>query len=102
MKVTLQKNRLVSSILVCWLTLSSCAMADTTLYLAGSDKNSSEYQQFAQNHPELTIHTETNLFLSTNEIISAFLTFIKILSSVSNKSEYICTASSINWHTLSA
>jgi len=74
LKVTLQKNRLVSSILVCWLTLSSCAMADTTLYLAGSDKNSSEYQQFAQNHPELTIHTETNLFLSTNEIISAFLT----------------------------
>lgn len=44
------------------------------LYLGGADKNSAEYKLFTQNHPELTVDTETNIYLSTDEIISAFLT----------------------------
>ncbi|MEG0504409.1 MAG: hypothetical protein RR547_07155 [Raoultibacter sp.] len=49
-------------------------LAETTLYLGGSDKNSAEYKTFTKAHPELTVNTETNIYLSTDEIISAFLT----------------------------
>ncbi|MEF9880137.1 MAG: hypothetical protein RR975_12035 [Clostridia bacterium] len=63
-------------VLVFLLTITSLSstIAETTLYLAGSDKNSEEYQMFTAAHPELTVNTETNIYLSTNEIISAFLT----------------------------
>lgn len=56
------------------LTALSPAMGETTLYLGGADKNSAEYKLFTQTHPELTVDTETNIYLSTDEIISAFLT----------------------------
>ena len=56
------------------LTVLFSAMGETNLYLGGADKNSAEYKLFTQNHPELTVDTETNIYLSTDEIISAFLT----------------------------
>lgn len=67
------RGRIVLTILLATMSFSY-AIAETTLYLAGSDKNSEEYQMFTAAHPELTVNTETNIYLSTNEIISAFLT----------------------------
>ncbi|MEG1983635.1 MAG: extracellular solute-binding protein, partial [Alistipes sp.] len=49
-------------------------MAETTLYLAGCSENMPEYQMFAAAHPDITVNTERNLYLSTNELLNAFIT----------------------------
>lgn len=65
------------------LTVLFSAMGETNLYLAGPHKNSAEYKLFTQNHPELTVDTETNIYLSTDETSALFLqaNFLSILSS---------------------
>lgn len=43
------------------------------LSFEGSDKNSKEYQLFAAKHPDVAIETETNIVLSTTELVYALL-----------------------------
>lgn len=63
------------ALLFCILCITaSCALGETTLHLGGSDKNSPEYKAFVSAHPDITVTTETNIYLSTDEIISALLT----------------------------
>ena len=52
----------------------SSAIGETELFFEGSDKNSAAYQKFVKSHPECIVNTETNIYRSTNEIISALLT----------------------------
>ena len=52
----------------------STAQGEILLNLGGSDSNSAEYKEFIEKHPEIAVTTETNIYLSTDEIINAFLT----------------------------
>lgn len=74
----MKKVYLKSAICVIMLSIfcfsSAFALGETQLYLGGSDKNSAEYKAFVKAHPEITVQTETNVYLSTDEIINAFLT----------------------------
>ncbi|NLO85973.1 MAG: extracellular solute-binding protein [Clostridiales bacterium] len=74
MKTTLHK--IISALLMVILVLTSLssAIGETTIYLLGAGKTSKSYQMFSQAHPELTVEFESNIFLSTNEMITAMLT----------------------------
>lgn len=52
----------------------SSATGETELFFEGSDKSSAAYRMFTKSHPECIVNTETNIYRSTNEIISALLT----------------------------
>lgn len=74
----MKKGYLKSAICVVLLGIycfsAAFALGETQLYLGGSDKSSAEYKAFVNAHPEITVQTETNIYLSTDEIINAFLT----------------------------
>ena len=72
-KVLLRRISIGMIFVLCF-TLFTNAFGETQLYLGGSDKNSAEYKAFVKAHPEITVQTETNIYLSTDEIINAFLT----------------------------
>ena len=74
MNATLQRTiSIVAMLMLCFASFSH-ALGEIELSLGGSDKNSAEYKAFVNAHPEIVVHTETNIYLSTNEIINAFLT----------------------------
>ena len=52
----------------------SSAIGETELFFEGSDKTAPPTKKFVKSHPECIVNTETNIYRSTNEIISALLT----------------------------
>ena len=50
------------------------AAAEVTLSLGGCDVKREEYQRFVEAHPDVTVNVSGNIYLSTTEIITAFLT----------------------------
>ena len=68
-------RRICFMVAICLTILfQSSAIGETELFFEGSDKNSAAYQKFVKSHPECIVNTETNIYRSTNEIISALLT----------------------------
>lgn len=54
--------------------LYSQAFAEISLTFGGCDTKREEYQRFVEAHPEVTVHAASNIYLSTTEIVNAFLT----------------------------
>ena len=68
-------RRICFMVAICLTILfQSSAIGETELFFEGSDQNSVAYQKFTKSHPECIVNTETNIYRSTNEIISALLT----------------------------
>ena len=74
MKMNLHKKICAMLVFCLALTSLSFAMGETTLYLLGAGESEAECQMFTQAHPELTVKTQSNYFLSTNQMINAMLT----------------------------
>lgn len=70
-------NRIHKMLLIFMTVLAlgaSQAWAEATLSFGGCDVKNEAYQRFAQAHPDVTVKAEGNIYLSTVEMITAFLT----------------------------
>lgn len=68
-------KRIYAILMLCLtIIVQSAALGETELHFEGSDPNSTAYQRFIESHPECIVNTQTNIYRSTNEVISALLT----------------------------
>ncbi len=72
----MNRTRMSSIVLLAVLAMliQSGARAETVLSLEGSGKNSACYQAFVEKHPDVTVNTVSNIYYSTYDMISAFIT----------------------------